>query len=172
MYILNESWKGMDRVTPEWFKIQADALTHSDEDDLDRQGLAALLYEMSERDYRTAESAAIQLIKHLLLVFISPNNDAQRHWLQEIMNFIDLFEKGVGVEVERESGNTNIKNKLKQNWAKIYNKAIKKVLYEASIAWSFNQFYTDRIPEENPWTVEDFLTKSPGELLSILAPKN
>ena len=172
MYILNESWKGMDRVSPEWLKLQADALTNNDEDDLDRDGLSALLYEMSERDYITAEHTAIRLIETLILVIISPNNKEQRYWLREIDTFLFIFEQAVGVELKKELGNTNIRNELRKNWSAIYDKAIKKVLYEANNAWSFNQFYTDRIPEENPWTVEDFLTKSSGELLNMVAPKN
>ena len=172
MYILNESWKGMDRVSPEWLKLQADALMQNDEDDLDRDGLSAWLYEMSERDYITAEHTAIRLIETLILVIISPNNDSQRHWIHEIDNFINLFRRAVGVELKKKLGNTNIRNELRENWSDVYNEAVAEVLAKANNAWSFNQFYTDRIPAENPWTVEDFLTKSSGELLNMVAPKN
>ena len=172
MYILNESWKGMDRVSPEWLKLQAEALMQNDEDDLDRDGLSAWLYEMSERDYITAESTAIQLIKTLILVIISQNNNAQKHWIHEIDNFIILFRRAVGVELKKKLGNTNIRNELRENWSEVYNEAVAEVLAKANNAWSFNQFYTERIPAENPWTVEDFLTKSSGELLNMVAPKN
>ena len=187
-YELNESWHGMERISPEWCRVQVGSLSrvvkgfrnrddflqedsfngNSFVDDfLDVEGLIALLNEMAVKDYKTASGAAFRIMSHLLYIHTSPNNTAVKHWLEEVDNFLDLFADGIGVDKKHEFGNTNLKNELKENWSDIYERAVKKVFRKAKDAEIFS-FNTKKIPKEVSWSVEDFLTKSPKELVSMI----
>lgn len=187
-YTLNEIWNGMERMSPEWCRVQAKSIANVVQmardrkggvfredffngdffaDDLDCDGLIAMLNEMAVKDYKTASGAAFRIMSHLLYVHTSPNNPAVKHWLEEVDNFLDLFADGVGVDKKHEFGNTNLKNELKENWSDIYDRAVKKVFKKAKDAEIF-PFDTKKIPEEASWSVEDFLTKSPKELVRML----
>ena len=176
-YILNESWQGIDRLSEEWCRKQAESIARVIHDyrncevplgeDFDGDGLIAFLNEMAVKDYKTASGAAFRIMSHLLYVHTSPNNTAVNHWLEEVDNFLDLFADGVGVDKKHEFGNTNLKNELRENWSDIYDRAINKVLKKARDAEIFS-FDTKKIPETASWSVEDFLTKSPKELLKMI----
>ena len=186
-YILNETWHGMERTSPEWFRVQVGSLArvmHESRDcddvlredsfngdffvdDLDVEGLIALLNEMAVKDYKTASSAAFRIMSHLLYIHTSPNNNAVRHWLDEVDRFLDLFADGIGVDKKHEFGNTNLRKELKENWSDIYDRAVKKVFIKAKDAEIF-PFDTKKIPQEASWSVEDFLTKSPKELVFMI----
>ena len=186
-YILNEDWHGMERMSPEWCRVQVGSLArvmHESRDRnvslqedafngdffvdaLDCEGLIAMLNEMAVKDYKTASGAAIRIMSHLLYVHTSPNNTAVKHWLEEVDNFLDLFADGIGVDRKHEFGNTNLRNELKKNWSYIYDRAVKKVFRKAKDAEIFS-FDTKKIPQEASWSIEDFLTKSPKELVAMI----
>lgn len=181
-YVLNEDWHGMDRLSEEWCRKQAESIArviHSYRkhevllredffmEEFDGDGLIAFLNEMAVKDYKTASGAAFRIMSHLLYVHTSPNNTAVNHWLEEIDNFLDLFADGVGVDKKHRFGNTNLKNELRENWSDIYDRAVNKVYKKAKDAEVFS-FDTEKIPETASWSIEDFLTKSPKELIKMI----
>ena len=90
-YKLNEDWHGMERMSPEWCRVQVGSLArvmHESRDrnvslqedafngdffvdDLDTEGLIAMLNEMAEARYDTAESYASLVMEHLLYLRIA-----------------------------------------------------------------------------------------------------
>ena len=187
-YILNEDWHGMERMSPEWCRVQVGSLARVLQesrdrnvflqedsfngdffaDDLDTEGLIAMLDEMAEARYDTAESYASLVMEHLLYLRIAPNNDSVIHWQCEVSNFLRLFRKnGVGVRVRRKAGNANIKKELTENWSEIYEEAVGEVRDKAENAKPFT-FKVGLIPETVPWTVDDFLEKNTNALVAMI----
>lgn len=121
---------------------------------------------MAKRNYDTAESATIKLMEHLLYLVTAPNNDAKNHWLGEMENFRKLLREGLNISKKNKKGNTNFKNRLKGNWQENYEKAVADVFEKARLAKS-NTFMTSRIPQEPPWSLEDFLNKNAKELSGV-----
>ncbi len=187
-YILTEKWNGIDRLTEEWCRRQAESIArvvHGFRDhkvflredffdgdffaeDFDSDGLIAFLNEMAVKDYKSASSLAFRMMSHLLYVHTSPDNPAVNHWLDEIDNFGYAFADAVGVDRKHELGNTNIRNKLRENWSDIYEKAVRQVLTKAKRYSTAFNFDTASIPVEVVWTVEDFLTRNTEELVEML----
>ena len=169
-YPLQEDWNGLERGSSAWFQKQAEGIArvmYEDVDDyLDRVGLIEILNEMAEKSYNVAESAAYRLMAHLLYICISPQNSAVRHWRIECKNFLRYFEDGVGVTVRRKFGNTNIKNELNYNWKDVYDRAVAKVVHKSRHMQP--KFDLSKIPEDVPWTIEDFLTKDVDELIEMI----
>ena len=175
----------MDRLSEEWCRKQAESIARVAHgyrnrevllgedffvEDFDSDGLIAFLNEMAIKDYKTASGAAFRIMSHLLYVYTSPHNTAVNHWLEETDNFLDLFADGVGADKKHEFGSTDLRNELRKNWSDIYDRAVKKVLKKAGDAEIFS-FDTKRIPETASWSIEDFLTKSPKELLKMINRK-
>ena len=187
-YILAEDWNGMERMSPEWFRVQVGTLSRVingsrdydgifQEDafngdffvkELDTEGLIAMLNEMAVKDYKSAGSFAFRMMSHLLYVHTAPNNTAVNHWLDEIDSFRYAFIDAVGADEKHELGNTNIRNRLHENWTSIYKKAVRHVLTKAKRYSKVLFLDTTIIPVEASWTVEDFLTKETESLDSMI----
>lgn len=166
-YELNKFWNGEQRVSPEWCKMQAKAISNVIDKDIDSVGLITLLNEMANRDYKTAERGASEAMEHLLYSCAFASSEAVNHWLSEVRNFIKLLKTGLDISKKNKKGSTLTKNDLKDSWEEIYADAVEATREKAShITGSFIDL--SKIPKTAPWTLEDFLEKSVDELRSMV----
>ena len=161
-----DDWDDTENMKSAWCREQLRLLRQLEENEPLQHRTVDMLQEMAKHDYDTAESATILLMEHLLYVIIAPNDYSRNHWLAEVNNFIKLFKEGIDVTKNNMSGNTNLKKKLKLVWQVNYKKAVKKVLKKANDARP-QTFILNKIPQAAPWSLEDFLTKTAGELTAI-----
>ena len=168
-YILNEYWHGMQRASAEWCMEQAKSLKRYYYDDhFDAIGLIEFLKETANRDYKTAEMAATDIMEYLLCIYISPNDDSVvNYWLHGIRKSIKLFESGLDISVKNKKGSTLVRKDLEEYWTEIYASAIKRIKRTLKDSTDV-PLETEKIPAEVPWAIDDFLNKSIGELINMI----
>ena len=182
-FIIGEQWHGMERRGSRWCKSQAEAFkklfetfgTKEEWVDIDGVGIMNWLFHMSEDYLNQAIGTSKDMMEYMLYIVVSPDNDNQRLWHYKVELFKDMFEIAMGsvlsdedVDPElREEVDPALRKGLEKYWSEIYKRAVYEVTNRAKYAKDF-PFYTELIPKESPWTVEDFLKKSDYELLDML----
>ena len=174
--VICEQWHGMERRSGCWCKTQAEAIekfmTGKPEDwiDIDGVGIIDWLYDRAEADFLEAVDRAEELMEYMLYIIISPENRDQRCWRYKLELTKDVFEYAMGLNAIHDEGNVPLQKGVAKCWDKLYQGAVEKVLKRAKPRLYLNDspFYTELIPKEPPWTIEDFLNKSEYELLEIL----
>ena len=111
-------------------------------ENLDSEHLIEELEELSRRDKKTVERFLEQIIRHLLLLqyWTSEYEHNSNHWKAEIMSFrIQL----------NEDLTQNLRNHLRENKTKVYEKALKYVRQKTG--------YEILFPEDCPYTLEQLI---------------
>lgn len=168
--VICEQWNGMERRGSNWCKTQAEALKNrvkEDWDDIDGVGLIELLYDMANVNFTQAVNTAESMMEYMVCIVISPDNDRQRYWNYKVELLSSIFECAMGVTSVNKEGELPLRKDVEKYWNEIYSDAVGKVVNRAKYAKEY-PFYTELIPKESPWTLEDFLEKSDYELIDML----
>ena len=126
----------------QWLRQMIDLLKKNRLEELDKEHVIEELEELSRRDKRTVERFLEQIIRHLLLLehWTSEHEYNLNHWQAEIMSFRTQL---------KEDLTENLRNHLRANQAKVYEKARKYVSQKTG--------YNIIFPEDCPYTLEQLL---------------
>ena len=126
----------------QWLVQTINLLKENRFDELDKEHLIEELEELSRREKKTVERFLEQIIRHLLLLqYWSAEYEYNvNHWQAEIMSFRTQL---------KEDLTQNLRNHLRENQAKVYEKALRYVKQKTG--------YTINFPENNPYTLEQLL---------------
>ena len=126
----------------QWLAQTINLLKANRFDELDKEHLIEELEELSRRDKKTVERFLEQIIRHLLLLqyWSAEYEYNANHWQAEIMSFRTQLNEDL---------TQNLRNHLRENQAKVYEKALNYVKQKTG--------YTINFPENNPYTLEQLL---------------
>jgi predicted unusual protein kinase regulating ubiquinone biosynthesis (AarF/ABC1/UbiB family) len=126
----------------QWLEKTINLLRNNRLEELDLEHLIEELEELSRRDKKTVERFLEQIIRHLLLVqyWTSEYEYNANHWKAEITSFRTQINEDL---------TQNLRNHLRENRTKIYEKALKYVRQKTG--------YDIAFPEECPYTLEQLL---------------
>ena len=101
---------------------------------------------------------AKQIMETLLLLRISPDDNEKAEKTDFLLELMVRFQQELGSELDAKTDWVAI-NEIKQHWEETYQEAIvflKKRINRKSNPSSYD---LSKIPQQVPWTVEDFITK-------------
>jgi NAD-specific glutamate dehydrogenase len=126
----------------QWLEQTIDLLKNNRLEELDLEHLIEELEELSRRDKKMVERFLEQIIRHLLLCqyWTSEYEYNANHWQAEITSFRTQINEDL---------TQNLRNHLRENRTKIYEKALKYVRQKTG--------YDIVFPEDCPYTLEQLL---------------
>jgi predicted unusual protein kinase regulating ubiquinone biosynthesis (AarF/ABC1/UbiB family) len=131
-----------ERAPEQWLEQTINQLKQNRYEELDKEHLIEELEELSRRDQKTVERFLELIIRHLLLLqyWTSEYDYNANHWKAEIMSFRSQLNEDL---------TQNLRNHLRVNQAKVYEKALKYVRQKTG--------YDILFPEDCPYTLEQLL---------------
>ena len=156
--ILADKWNGLQRLNKEWYDHHIAVLYKTNIEDFDKDGIIALLEMIDENLIYYPLDLAKQIMETLLLLRISPDDNEKAEKTDFLLELMVRFQQELGSELDAKTDWVAI-NEIKQHWEETYQEAIvflKKRINRKSNPSSYD---LSKIPQQVPWTVEDFITK-------------